>query len=79
MQPSANRPLFFRQSPFWTGVCHSSHLLDNLHFDHFVKINLVEMDAFDEMVEMEIVQQMGRSGTRLILDKSPKVSTWIGG
>jgi len=42
------------------------HLLDNLHFDHFVKIIKLNQVDFDEMVEMEIVQQMGRSGIRLM-------------
>ena len=44
------------------------HLLDNLpHWgDHFVKrVNHIQVEIFVDQFEMEIVQQMGRSGTRL--------------
>jgi len=53
------------------GLCQSCathpHLLDNLHFAHFDKCQpAFVVDAFVKMCEMEIVQQMGRSGTRLV-------------
>jgi hypothetical protein len=51
------------------GQTHATRpLLDNLHFEHFVKhFNLgLWLTPFDEMFKMEIVQQKGTSGMRLV-------------
>ena len=56
---------------FLPGVCHSSPFVGRQSpFRPFRQTHQpgFEIDAFDEMVEMEIVQQMGRSGTRLGFD-----------
>ncbi len=39
-----------------TGVCHSSPVLENIHFEHFVNsVGINQVGIFDEMFEMEIV------------------------
>jgi len=51
---------------FRTGVCHSSPLVGQSPFRPFRQTHQPQnqVDDFDEMVEMEIVQPMGMSGLR---------------
>ena len=54
------------------GVCHSSPFVGQSPFLPFRQNHQPpnQVGDFDEMVEMEIFQQMGRSGTRLVVPAS---------